>query len=242
MTFWSRIISNAAGHALGGPLGALLRAVFGPAGAPSPSPEPHQSVAFTIACIALCAKMAKADGVVSRSEVDVFKRLFRVPEAELAHVGRIFDMARKDTAGYEAYARQVARLFRDYPAVREELLDGLFSIAAADGVLHARELAYLQRVTALFELPETVFARMRVLHRVDAADDASDYALLGVAPDASSQDIKTAHRKLLWEHHPDRLLAQGLPSEFIALANARMAAINAAYDRLRSATVAASSG
>ena len=187
-------------------------------------------VIFTIAIIALGAKMAKADGVVTRDEEEAFKRIFRVPPSEEANVRRIFNLARQDTAGFEAYALQIARLFRENPAILEDVLDGLFEIAKADGVLHPGELAFLEQVAEIFGFTPSEFRRIRASHF--GPDEADPYAILGVAHDAGNDEIKRTYRFLVRENHPDSLIARGVPEEFIRLANDKLAAINAAYDRI----------
>lgn len=235
---WGKIIGGAAGLALGGPIGALIGAVAGHAvdrmraaqegGA---RPDATREIAFTIAVIALCAKMAKADGTVTRDEIAAFRRIFHVPPDEIRNVGRVFDQARKDARGFEPYARQVASMFAANPAVLEELLDALFYIANADGVLHPAELDYLGRVADIFGLDETTFGRIRANHESDRKNDP--YAVLGVERDSGDEAIRAAWLKLTRENHPDRLTAQGMPEDFVQIATERMAAINAAWDSIR---------
>ena len=236
MSIWGKLGGAAAGFLLGGgPIGALLGAFAGhmlidrdevPGGESADAP----GVVFTIAIIALGAKMAKADGVVTKDEEEAFKRIFRVPPSEEANVRRIFNLARQDTAGYEAYAKQIANLFRGNPAILEDVLDGLFEIAKADGVLHPGELAFLERVAEIFGFTEAEFRRIRASHF--GPDEADPYAILGVAHDASDAEIKSTYRFLVRENHPDSLMARGVPEEFVRLANDKLAAINAAYDRI----------
>jgi DnaJ like chaperone protein len=255
MSIWGKILGGAAGFALGGPIGALVGTVAGhavdalraaqqpvPAGA-GPEALEHDAaaaeaqdrlgtkrIAFTIAVIVLGAKMAKADGVVSRAEVDAFKQIFRVPPEELRNVGRLFDQARRDARGFEPYARQIAGMFRRGSLVLEELLDGLFHIAKADGTVDAAELDYLRQVAAIFGFDDDAFERLRSGHL--GPDEADPYHVLGIDRSASDAEIKAAYRKLIRELHPDRLVAQGLPQEFLDVATARMAAVNAAYERV----------
>lgn len=247
MTIWGTILGGAAGLAIGGPLGALIalaagRAVArirnglcGPAaGQGERGADATQSVVFTIGVIALAAKMARADGVVKRVEVDTFKRLFHVPAEELDNVGRVFDLARRDTHGFEDYARQIAGLFEDRHAVLEELLDSLLMIAEADDELHETEVAYLRTVAHIFGFADADFDRILAGHHIAGTRTDNDpYGVLGVPRGAGDEAIKAAHRRLVVEHHPDRLIAQGLPQEFIDLATQKVAAINAAYDRIR---------
>lgn len=233
MVIWGKIIGGAAGFALGGPLGALLGAVAGHALDRKHDVSPQldhdrREVAFTLAVIALSAKMAKADGQVTRDEVDAFKQLFHIPPAEMGNVGKIFDEAKQSSNGFEQYAEQVAGMFIHQPSVLEELLGGLFHIAKADGIVHPAELDFLKKVAMIFGFDEHGFERIRASHIPD--DQTSPYEVLGVNPDAENDEIKSAYRKLSRENHPDTLMAQGMPQEFVDIANEKMAAINAAYD------------
>jgi DnaJ like chaperone protein len=188
------------------------------------------NVAFTIAMIGLSAKMAKADGIVTDDEVETFERLFRVPPEERANVRRVFDMARRDTAGYESYARRIAQMFAGNPALLEDILDGLFEIAKADGVLHPGEAAFLERVADIFGFAPNEFRRIRASHFVpDAADP---YVVLGLAYDAGDDELRRTYRRLVKENHPDSLIGRGVPPEFVRVATDKLAAINVAYDKI----------
>lgn len=236
MSIWGKLGGAAAGFLLGGgPIGALAGAFAGHMlidreAAPSGEGADAPGIVFTIAIIALSAKMAKADGVVTEDEVEAFERIFRVPPPEQANVRRIFNLARQDIAGFEAYAAQIARLFRGNPAILEDVLDGLFEIAKADGVLHPGEIAFLERVAEIFGFAPAEFRRIRASHF--GPDAADPYAILGVAHDASAEEIKRTYRLLVRENHPDRLIARGVPEEFVRLANDKLAAINAAFDKI----------
>jgi DnaJ like chaperone protein len=242
MAIWGKILGGAAGFAVGGPLGALLGAAAGHAvdamsdGGPAVSAigtderAPTRQVAFTIAVIVLGAKMAKADGVVTREEIVAFRQVFQVPPDEIGNVGRLFDRARRDPAGFEPYARQIAKLFPAGSRVLEELIDGLFHIAKADGTVSPAESDFLRAVAATFGFSEAEFQRIREGHL--GPDMADPYAVLGITRAASDKEIKAAWRKLIRETHPDRLIAEGLPKEFIDLATEKVAIVNAAYDQV----------
>lgn len=194
------------------------------------SPEARRGVAFTSAMIALSAKMAKADGVVTADEVAVVERLFQVPPEERHHVARLFNLAKQDIAGYEYYAERIHALYETDMETLEDILDGLFVIATADGSLHDSELVFLETVAAIFRLPQAAFHRVFARH---VGEDARcPYAVLGLPPDADSAAVKKAWRRLVAEHHPDRLQARGLPADFIRVATERMATINAAYSAI----------
>jgi DnaJ like chaperone protein len=145
----------------------------------------------------------------------------------------IFDLARRSAHGFESYARQVGRLFADDRGVLEDLLGGLFHIALADGALSAAEDAYLREVARLFGFDATAYARIRATHAgAPHAEPEDPHAILGLAADASPDEIRVAYHRLVRETHPDALISQGLPPECLALATARIAKINAAHDRL----------
>ncbi len=240
MSVWGKIIGATAGLALGGPVGAVLGGVAGHftldrifdelEGPPDPESASAQ-VTFTMAVIALGAKMAKADGHVTRDEINAFKRLFQVPPGEEARLAMLFDLARQSTAGYEYYARQIGRLFRSRPSVLEDVLDSLFTIAMADGALAEAEEAFLLSVAHLFGLTDEYFQRVKAAHV--GFELSCSYSMLGVDRSVSEAELKSAYRKLVKEHHPDSLIARGVPDDIIKVANAKLARINDAYHQIR---------
>lgn len=195
--------------------------------------RPVDNVTFSISFIALAAKLAKADGQVTRDEVSMFRKIFHIPHEEQRNAARVYDLCRQDTEGFETYARKMNRVIgtgADADVLRRDVLDGLFHIAMADGEYHENEHAFLCEVADIFEIPETEFNRMMARHVPQHEDP---YAVLGVTEDCSITEIRSAWRQLVKENHPDKLMAQGLPKEMIKLANARISDINKAYDTLR---------
>jgi DnaJ like chaperone protein len=188
---------------------------------------PERSLAFTIGMIALSAKMAKADGIVTTDEVAAFKEVFHVPADEVQNVTRVFNLAKRDVAGFDAYARQVERLFGAGAQILEDVLDGLFHIGKADGRLNEHELEYLRKVGELFGFGERDFVRIKARHMQLPKDDP--YRILGIEPGISDKDLKRHYRRLVQANHPDRHIAAGMPAELIDIATQRLAAINEAY-------------
>lgn len=194
-------------------------------------PELRRKVAFSVAMIALSAKMAKADGIVTQDEVRAFQQIFSVPPKEAHNVARLFDLAKADVAGFEAYAERMATLCgsgRPNCAMLTDILDGLFFIAKADGVLHEREGRFLHRIAQIFQIDEARYQAMLARH-VDLGA-ADPYAVLGIERGRPFEDVRKRYRKLVAENHPDKVIARGLPQEFVAIATTRIAAINAAYE------------
>ena len=193
-----------------------------------------QTVAFTIAIIALAAKMAKADGHVSQHEVAVFRELFQVPVSEQGNLERVFDMAKRSVHGYDSYARRLQSMLGDRPDVLERVLDALFIIACADeGPILDSEVEYLRDVAANMGFDQDQFEQLLAQHAGNP-DDAP-YAVLGVAPGISDECLKQVYRRLVRDNHPDRLLGMGVPGEFVTLANERLARINSAFHVIRRA-------
>ena len=189
----------------------------------------RNSVAFTIAVISLCAKLSKADGVSTYLEAQAFEEVFHVPPEERANVERLYDFAKQDVAGYDAYADKVARLLADEPELKRDVLEALFHIATADGVFHGEEDEYLADVARRFGFSEAQYRAIRAMFIRDPTDP---YTVLGVSPAVSDEELKAHYKRLVRENHPDVLIAHGVPEEFVDVANRKLAAINAAYDQI----------
>lgn len=183
-------------------------------------------MAFTIAVVGLGAKMAKADGRVQSSEVAAFRQVFQIAPSDEVAAARVFNLARQDIAGFEVYARRIARMFSDRPQVLEDILEGLFHIAMADGRYHEGEEEFLREVRRIFAVSDTAFACIEARHIAGGQDP---WLVLGVSPDMPLQEIRRRWRELVRANHPDRMMARGLPAETVTLANARLSAINNAW-------------
>lgn len=231
MNIWGKIIGGAAGFALGGPIGGIVGAIAGHAvDLYAEDSHVEREAAFTIALIALSAKMAKADGVVTRDEILAFREKVDIAPDDVEKVGHLWDLARQTQEGYTAYARQVARMFGPASPVLEQLMGLLFHIARADGAIKTEEEDYLQDVAAILGFDEDGYMRLSHIH---GDETTSPYRVLGLDPDCDDTSLRQHWLALNRDHHPDRLMAEGLPREFIRSATERLAAINAAYEQIR---------
>ncbi len=237
MSIWTRITEALAALAKGEPLSVVFDKLRS-------SPPAEQSVGFTIAVLALGAKMAKADGTVTRDEVTAFRRIFTFPEGEEEHAARVFNLARQDVAGFDAYARKIARLFNpdgqsicaDDHHVLVDILEALFQIAVADGSYHAGEDAFLTHVAQEFGLDEGCFRIVR--SRLVEGAPRDPYDVLGLPRDATRDEARQAWKSLIRNTHPDVLQSRGVPPEAMKLAERRLQLINEAWREI-SAKVAA---
>jgi DnaJ like chaperone protein len=224
MTVWQKIsgLASAVGDAGGGLLGELAR-VFGL----DRSVEPQNDIAFTIAVIALSAKMARVDGIVSPLEMQAFKQVFQTAPEEEGNVKRVFNLAKQDVAGYESYADEIAKLLRDNKKLLQDVLEGLMYVAAVDGALHPDEDAFLAEVAQRFGFSPSEFRFFRARF---VADHGNPYDALRLSPQATNEEVRQQYRKLVADNHPDKLMGRGVPAEFVEIATRKLAAINAAYD------------
>lgn len=224
MSIWNRIAEALAALTKGQSLAEVFERLRTP---------PERSVAFAIAVIALGAKMAKADGLVTRDEVTAFREVFTIPPEDEEKAAKVFNLARQDVAGFEDYAKSVKRMFADETEPLCDLMEGLFHIAMADGQYHPGEDQFLARVAEIFGFDARRFKTIRARFVPDAERDPFD--VLGVSPAAPMEEVRAAWRAAVRESHPDQMMARGVPEEAIKMAEARMAAINAAWEQINGA-------
>ena len=221
MSIWSRIAEAVSKLARGESLASVFDGLRTP---------PERSVAFTIAVIALGAKMAKADGQVTRDEVTAFREVFRIADRDEAEAAKVFNLARQDVAGFDVYAKRIADMFGPANETLCDIMDGLFHIAMADGGYHPAEDEFLIEVARIFGMEETRFRNLRARHVPDAMADP--YAILGLEPGATYDEARAAWKAAVRECHPDRLAARGLPEEAVGMAERRLVDLNRAWDEI----------
>lgn len=222
MSLWSRILDALEALRAGEPLSAVFDRL---------RLAPERSVAFTIGVIALGAKLAKADGTVTRDEVSMFRSVFTIDAADEKHAARIFNLARQDVAGFDGYARKIATLFPPGDPVLRDLLEGLFHIAMADGNFHPAEEAFLRAVAEVFGLSERSFSAM--MAQFVPGVDRDPFEILELPSDATLAEARAAFRRMVRESHPDALRARGVPEEAVRIAENRLKALNTAWEEVQ---------
>ena len=239
MSIWGKIIGGTTGFALGGPLGAIIGLMIGGSFDRSArkfsssnqiSQQQKQNV-FALCIIVLSAKIAKADGHVTKEEIYTFKEKFNIQAEEMSEVSKIFNEAKKSSFGFKNIADQVGNLFSDNKVLLEQLLNNLFYIAEADGLTSINELEVLKSISQSFHFNEKDF--QRILHSRLNIKESDPYKILGVTREDSDNNIRKKWIKLSKEHHPDYLIAKGMPKEFIKEANKELSSINLAYDKIK---------
>ena len=226
MSIWSRlgeIISTVASQGFSAVVEAARTFFEG-------DPITRKQVAFSIAIVALSAKAAKADGIVTDDEIAAFHELFEVPPGEMRNVNRLYNLAMQDVAGFEHYAAQVKRLFPDDDDILRDVINALFYIAKADGVIHELELEFIEIVAEIFGLRGKTFEQIKLRNVVP--EEGDPYCILGANRDWDFAQLKKHYRKIVNENHPDKMVSRGVPQEFLKIANDRLAEINFAWDQI----------
>lgn len=221
MSIWTRITDALSALTSGESLSEVFSRLRTP---------PERSAGFAIAVIALGAKMAKADGLVTRNEVSAFREVFTIPPSEEKNTARIFNMARTDVAGFEQYAQKIAAMFGEADPALCDLMEGLFHIALADGEYHPAEDEFLAKVARIFGIDEARFRSLRARFVPDAVPNP--YDVLGVTPETPLPEIRKAWRAEVRASHPDQLIARGVPEEAVKLAEKQLIAVNRAWEEI----------
>jgi DnaJ like chaperone protein len=221
MSIWSHISKLLESLVIGETLSALFNRLRTP---------PEKRVGFTIAAIALSAKMAKADGLVTHQEKVAFKKIFTILPEDENHVQYVFQLAQKDIAGFEIYAKKISKMLKNNPKLLENLIEGLLYISIADKIFHPKEEKFIDKVAKIFKIPNKKLEILKA--RYIPAFQNNPYLVLGLNADSEFKEIKKQWQRLVHESHPDNMIALGLPQEAINLATSRLIAINEAWKKI----------
>ena len=235
MSIWGSLIGGFVGFSFAGPIGALIGSMVG--GRISSARRsgfqrnfaPPQQV-FAIALIILTAKLAKADGQVSKEELIAIKNKLKIPDHEIDQVGKIFNKAKEDSLGYEPYAQQIAQIYKKNPAVLDEVINILFYIAESDGKVSDSEIAMIRNIARIFGINQRQFEGIRESRK--GSDKLNPYVVLGCDPNDDFASIRKKYLNLSKAHHPDVLVSKGVPKEVIEESKKKMRAINSAFDQI----------
>ena len=235
MSIWGNLVGGFIGFSFAGPIGALIGSIIGGKISSARRGGFQQSFAqsqqiFAISLVILTAKLAKADGQVSKEELIAIKDKLKIPDHEIDQVGKIFNKAKEDSLGYEPYAKQIAQIYRSNPAVLDEVINILFYIAEADGKVSDSELAMIKNIAQIFNLTDIQFEGIKESRR--GSDKLNPYIVLGCTSNDDFATIRKRYLQLSKEHHPDALISKGVPKEVIEESKKKMRAINSAFDKI----------
>ena len=235
MSIWGSLIGGFVGFSFAGPIGALIGSMIGGRVSSARRSSFRQNFAqpqqmFALSLIILTAKLSKADGYVSREELVAVKQKLKIPEHEIDQVGKIFNKAKEDSLGYEPYAQQIAQIYRNNPAVLDEVINTLFYIAESDSNVSDSEIAMIRDIAKIFGLSESQFEGIKESRK--SSDKLNPYVVLGCNPNDDFSVIRKKYLILSKEHHPDILVSKGVPQEVIEESKKKMRAINSAFDQI----------
>ena len=250
MSWWT-FVGAYVGFTLGGPLGALLGGVVahqissGSGQRAIPNKNNRAQTAFFTATFSVMGHICKADGSVTQDEVRTAEQVMSqmsLSQAQRTAAIALFEAGKKDNFPLQEVLEQLRSELGISKNIKRVFLEIQCSAAYADGVLHPAEEKLLYTIAQYINFPEyelkSILAAMasagnynnssKKMRREDAC------TILNVSPNADAKEIKRAYRKLMSQHHPDKLIAKGLPEEMIACATKKTQEIRAAYDRLKS--------
>jgi len=248
MGWFGKITFGTLGLFLGGPLGAIAGAAMGHllvdkginAGlAIDSTREPRLGQAeqtqatYFISLFSILGKLSKIDGAVTREEiavVDGFINGLPMADREKQFARQIFNEAKDSRYSIEDFAHQLYQTTGAQPTLLLSFLDLLFQIAAADGKFHPAEEAALKKIKDIFNISDKQFEDIKAVY---FKEFDRYYKMLNCNPESSNEEIKTNYKKLVKEFHPDKIIAKGLPEEFIEFASKRFQEIHESYEKIR---------
>ena len=247
MGIFGSIFGGTLGFIVGGPIGAILGSALGSGmGAQAGSSrvsafrgsQAQAQAIFAVALTSLAAKVAKADGQVTKDEIEAFDGFLRdnmgMSVAERKAAAQVFNHARDDDTPASEFAIQLGQLLRTQPDRLRDIITILFVVAMADGVQHPAEEELIRQIARDMGLSSRDYQSCKAnFNAVRGEPKVSPYEVLGVPADASDADVRAAHRRIVREYHPDVLQSKGMPEEFLEFANKKLIATNDAWSRIK---------
>jgi DnaJ like chaperone protein len=262
MSWWGKAVGGAFGFMLGGPLGGLLgmalghqfdhgfEGVIGEGFTTQADMERIQAAFFTTT-FSVMGHLAKADGRVSEDEIEMAKRVMlqmQLDETQRKVAINLFNKGKLDNFILDDVLRQFRKEAHRRTNLMQMFLEIQVYAAFADGLLHDKEEELLQHIFRMLSFSR--FDYERIVGRVQAEmhlgsrqqrgtvssstmSDHDAYAILGISRDASDKEVKKAYRRLMNQHHPDKLVSKGMPEEMIKIATEKTHKIRAAYDQIK---------
>ena len=237
MSFWKAGIGGMIGFSIGGPIGGILGAIIGSKlsgkDQVEASTKQRNQAAFFTALFACFAKIAKADGKVTREEVDkvdhFIKERFKFPSDQRVFAIEIFNHAKDDHNSFRDYASQLASLLSSDKSALIMFYELLFELSMADGHLDPSEENLLLEAIKIFQIDQEFFK----INKKKYGGNISDaYIILGVTEDMAFKDIKVAYQRKRKEFHTDTLLSKGLPEELLEKAKEKFIEIQSAFEEI----------
>jgi DnaJ like chaperone protein len=258
MAWWGKALGGAFGFMIGGPLGALMGIAFGhnfdrgmnSLGDASwtGGDQDRIQAAFFTATFSVMGYIAKADGKVTRDEI-------KLAESVMSHLGlpaemresarKLFNEGKSSNFPIDEVLDQFRKESKRRTTLIQMFLEIQMQAAYADGVMHPAEKKVLRHICGRLGVPPSQLDRLEEMLKAgfgragyqsgqsqqSSIEDC--YAMLALDKSVSDSELKKAYRRLMSQHHPDKLVAKGLPDEMIADATEKTQQIRSAYERIR---------
>jgi DnaJ like chaperone protein len=256
MAWWGKLVGGAFGFMLGGPLGAALGAALGhqfdkglgkldgvvQIEFPEVGDQQRVQTAFFTATFSVMGHMAKVDGHVAPSEIAMAENVMGHMQLSRSQKGaaiKLFNVGKEPGFPIDAALEQLRLECHHRTTLLQMFLEIQMQAALADGRMDATEKALLKKMAdSLHFPPEFIDELLRFVRgagRVDQRDVPrldDSYKVLGVDSSSSDAEVKKSYRRLMNQHHPDKLVARGLPDEMLKMATEKTQQIQKAYDRI----------
>jgi len=258
---WGKLIVGACGYLLGGPFGLLIGVLIGHqidnsmvragiySGGVGGVSHSETQRAFFEATFSVMGCLAKADGRVSEEEISLAREIMTrmgLPEDSRREAINLFTLGKAPDFPLEDTLSRFRAVSHQAHNLRQMFIEIQLHAAYADGNLNPSEKKLLLQICSVLGFSpldlERLDAMVRAEHhasqgsrggRVDHVSDDDAYAILNIAPNVSDAEVKRAYRRLMNQHHPDKLVAKGLPTEMMKLAEEKTHEIRIAYERIR---------
>jgi len=255
MSWWGKLIGGYVGFALGGPIGALLGVALGhnfdkdsstQASAPFIGQQNRSQAAFFTATFSVMGHICKADGRITPDEISaarmIMSQMSLSPAQKDAAIA-LFNEGKKDNFPLEDVLAQLKSELGLSKNIKRVFVEIQCTAAYADGVLHPAEKKLLQKICHIigfseYELNSILAAISAGTHHQKSGRGGKSgkmqlkdaYAILSISPNANDSEVKRAYRKLISQHHPDKLISKGLPEEMMKIATQKTQEIRKAYE------------
>ncbi|OQY02447.1 MAG: molecular chaperone DjlA [Desulfobacteraceae bacterium 4572_130] len=246
MGWLGKMLGGTIGFALGGPIGAVAGAAFGHSFDKKSahisnvksqhrlSNDEEKQMTFFIAAFSMLAKIAKADGNISKQEIDSIEN-FMTNDLQLNPSDKksaviIFKKALNSNESFEDFAIQFYIVFKLQPQIIELMMDILLRVSTADGLISPQEEVLLLMAAKTFNFSNADYTRLKSKY---IKETNKFYAILDCDENSSNEKIKKQYRRLVSTYHPDKIASKGLPEEFIKFANDKFNEIQTAYENIK---------
>ena len=262
MSWFGKMVGGTVGLMIGGPLGAIAGAAVGhhlfdknrreeerldnrrTAGsgtygsytgraAYTESATEERQATFFLALFSILGKIAKADGTVTKEEGDqllAFLDQMSLQGQQREFAIKVFNEAKNSQFSVQDFARQFDGATRNQNHLRSSLIDMLYRIAMADGTFHPSEEAMIATVGRTLGFSPSDMANFKKQY---IGSEEQAYAVLGVEPDTPTEEIRGTYRRLVQEYHPDTVIGQGMPQEFVEYATKRFQEVQNAWETVK---------